>query len=231
MPEVKKEFRQAVAAELDGMAKEDRFAPAEIGEDRQVAKTVVEGMAGGLHPRLLGVVQRRDCLSIELRNVFRCGSAGAQVNRAVDYVMDKLFMPPDDDDGLGRDQVEMCGGMVDLFRSERRTIEDLLGLCVAASNAYTVHTHAQIDFSDGEVVVDVAVPCDFEEVPPKFKDFVSAVLSHSALLIRLEKIIRNEFCPDNAPSPRVMSALLDKADKARGRQESGAKEKEEALAI
>ena len=149
-------------------------------------------------------------ITIEAHNVCFAGSRGALANRTVSYMMKHIFISRNEDDSCSQDQLELFGVLVDLFRSSKRTTDDLVAMIVAASNDITLRTSAAVDFCDGEVVVSIFVPCDVNKVPPNFESAIHSVLQHAALIQRATMIIRDLMTADVLPTPRTMAKLFDK---------------------
>ena len=201
-----------VVAELDALADELHLASTEAGEEEVLATAVVVGLTrpGAVEPVVLAVVGREDGITVEVRNVCFAGSPGANANRTVSYIMGHIFTPRDDENSLGRDQIELCGVLVDLFRNANRTTDDLVAMIVAASNGITLRTSAAVDFRDGEVVVDTYLPCAANTVPEDFRSGVGRVLQHAALIQRTARVVRDLLSPDQVPAPRTMRKLFEK---------------------
>lgn len=201
-----------MVAELNRMADKLPLDPAETGEDKVLARAVVSELTrpGSVAPVVLGVVGQENGISVEARNVCLAGSPGATANRTVSYIMGHIFTPRDDEDSPGRDQIEICGLLADLFRGANRTTDDLVAMIVAASNSITLRTSAAVDFRDGEVWVEMFVPCDVGELPEEFEPAVSRVLQHAALIQRTVRIVRDMLSPDHVPAPRTMERLFEK---------------------
>lgn len=221
-------FKSDLVAEMDALADELHLEPAEAGEDEVLATAVVAGLTrpGTVEPVLLGVVGREDGISIEVRNVCFAGSSGANANRTVSYIMGHIFTPRDDEDSPGRDQIELCGVLADLFRSANRTTDDLVTMIVAASNGITLRTSAAVDFRDGEVVVDTFLPCEANTVPEDLESGVGRVLQHAALIQRTARIVRDLLSPDQIPAPRTMQKLFEKLHTPKKDQDSETAERE-----
>ena len=204
-------FRENVVAELNGLADELHLEPAEVGEET-LATAVVAWLTrpGSVESTVLGIVGRERGITVEVRNVCLAGSPGATANRTVSYIMGHLFSPGDNEDSPSHDQIELCGVLVDLFRSSNRTTEDLVAMIVAASNTVLLNTTAAVNFYDGEVVVSTFVPCDSEEVPAELESAVRRVLEHTALIQRTVRVIRDILSPDQMPAPRTMEKLFEK---------------------
>lgn len=209
MVEINPQFRELVVSDLNRMAEPLDLGPAEPGEDHLIATAVFSGMDIGIKTRTLDIVQRKDSmLHIILRNAIFSGSPGSQSNRTVSYIMDHLFFPPDEDEEkTKRDQIELCGIMLDLYRLGQANEDQLLALCALASNGSLLATRTVLDPDDGEIYVDAHIPCDFVDLPEKFEETIRTVLSHAALLQRLEQLVRGPLSHQQAPSPRMLSLL------------------------
>ncbi len=204
--------KQDVARQMNELADKYHLAPAKVGEDEVLATAVVDGlsMPNTLEPVVLCAIGRKEGLSVEARNVCYAGSNGATVNRAVSYIMGRIFLHDNDEDSPDQDQIQLCGVLADLFRRDNRTTEDLIAMIVAASNGITLRTSAAVDFRDGEVVVDTFVECEPNELPADFELAVGRVLQHAALLQRTARIVRDLMSPEHRPAPRTIDMLFQK---------------------
>lgn len=205
-------FKSDVVAALEALAAELPLALAEAGAGEVLATAAVVGLTrpDAMEPVVLAIVGDEDGVRVEARNVCFAGSPGANANRTVSYIMGHICTPRDTEDSPGRDQIELCGVLADLFRSANRTTDDLVAMIVAASNGITLGTSAAVDFRDGEVTVNTFLPCEANTMPADFRNRVGLVLQHAALIQRAARVVRNLLSPDQVPAPRTMQKLFEK---------------------
>jgi len=205
-------FKQDVVAELNTLADELHLDAAEAGEDDVLATAIVAGLSGQdtLEPVLLRILGHEEGIRVEMRNVCFAGSHGAIVNRAMRYIMGRLFTPRKQEDMPGRDQIALCGLFADQFRNGNRTTDDLVAMIAVASNAVTLRTSAAIDIRNGEVLVDTFVPCDEGELPEDFEGPLRWVLHHSSMIQQTARFVRDLLSPDHVPAPQTIEKLSEK---------------------
>ena len=205
-------FQEAVVDRLRSLQDSLHLDEPQVGKDEDVvAAAVVNGLKGGLRERILVILKRRQALVVRLHHVLFVGSNGDTANRTCRHTLRRLFAATEEQlEELEDDQWMLLGVLADNYRRANRTTEDLLAQLVNGSNDWTVWTKAYVDWRDGEVVVDLTVPCDFESLPQGFDDDVLAVLSHASRLIRLEDLVRHRLSSDAPLTPRTVADLAQK---------------------
>lgn len=212
MEDTLKSFQEKVIERLCSLQDSLDLDEPQVGKEEDlIAASVVNGLKGGSRDRILVILKRREALVVRLHHVLFVGSNGDTTNRTCRHALRRLFAATEEQlEELEDDQWMLLGVLADNYRRASRTTDDLLANLVNGSNDWTVWTKAYVDWRDGEVVVDLTVPCDFESLPDDFDDDVLAVLSHASRLIRLEELVRHRLGPDTPLTPRTIANLAQK---------------------
>jgi len=212
MNDTLKSFQQKTLDRLRSLKESFLLEEPRAGDDEDlVGASVVKGLGGGIRDRVLAILKRRQALVVRVHHVLFIGSKGDAANRTCRHTLRRLFAATEEQlDQIEDDQWMLLGVLADNYRHGSRTTDDLLAHLVNGSNDWTIWTKAYVDWRDGEVVVDLTVPCDFESLPEGFDDYVRAVLSHAAQLIRLDEFVRHRLSPDAPLTPRTVDDLAQK---------------------
>lgn len=203
-----KSFKKLALAWLDHNRERLQLGEPLTGEsDHLLAGAPVEGLGDGQQDRVLVFAKRGNALIVRCHHVLYLGSKGEHANRTAFHLLCKLFACDSEEfDNLRDDQFDLMGLLVEQFRARRRQTDELLAHVVFGSNDLTVWTKASVDWRDGEVVVELTQPCEFDSLPESLDDDVLAVLNHAQRLIRVDHVVRQLFTPE----PRMSDVALNR---------------------
>lgn len=206
-------FRTEASSLLRELAEELEFGKVEISDEHPVAVAPVNGLTrpGAIEDVVLALSGREAGVLIDLRDVCCVGSRGASSSRAIAYLTKHMLLP-NDEEKSSPEQVELCGIYADMYRSGRRSTEDLMAVLVASSNMLFDRSTAVVDARDGEVIVKTFVPCERGEVPSFLADSIRAVLAHASVIDRADRIVRNVFSDNQMSSPQTMKKVFEKVE-------------------
>jgi len=169
----------------------------EPGEGDVIVKAVVSSLPNWLqHPVGLMLRSHHSSLLAEMRMIAQVGSGGSLMNCTPDEYLSALH--PGEGHSFER-LVEKIGYLRLLAHTyvlSPRTMEDLLGNLIDASNGMFVFTTAVRDRSDGEVWVKATMKCDLKTVPDDLAMVVSALFEHAVWIVRTVKLLRSDIVPD-----------------------------------